>query len=548
MTTTDSAQSKEQSPTSKDTRSVSKRDASTASDMANGAWRDKDSAWREELDSALRNPADKKIFISLLDCGGQLSFSVCQTISFNADESIFVLAFNSSIALKERIPSMFRQNSKCIPLPVSSLTNQDHIAMWLSTIATIRAPSKPKPVVVVVGTFCNSSVDFSTSELGMLLKEFKDQVDIRGPFYVDNSEPRGQYMRFFRQTMADLIRDKVDRATQDIPLSYLRCEWCIREYKTNHYQTVSEFGEFAEDVAGIPQVELPTLLQYLHNHCAVRFFSKSEPAERDAIVYLNVPWLLEQVCKLLACTMEEVPSRCSLDQREDIELLKTKGILTTRLADYLWSKSERDTRFRKDLLDILHQLALQCPVPSEAGQAVFNISADAGPFYYVPICIQKEQCGLSKRFSDAEVIPPFVFRTATQFFPLGEFSRLLVRLLQHYKPPITNLEIGMFCLRFHLTGGVTQCYIAEVTHAQQGVAIALKCSRPEVAAGSANDGFPMAKCATSFRKTMQQCVESVRKEGYFELAWKASFFCTEHEGMGESCGIAKLQNASTTLG
>ena len=483
---------------------------------------------REEVDFALGNPSDEKIFVDLLDCGGQLSYSIVQTLSYSVDQSVFILAYNSSFPLSAKIPTEFRQGGKHLNLPAPTMTHGDYLRLWLSTLAIQAASLGHRPTVVVVGTFCESIGDKSSREVRRLLNEFSGhRLRLQGPFFVDNSRPRSGEMKMFRQILMRLIETQAIQTIQGVPLSYLKCEWYLRRYSRTAYQTVAEFESFAKTFAGIPPSEVGSLLRYLHAHCAVRFFDHADAKRGDAIVYLNVPWLLTQVCKLLSCSVTEPPGYFSVV--EDINLLKKKGILTTRLADTLWSDGSASTQFRDDLLCVLDKLGLQCPVSSDAAQAMLNVPTNSGPFFFVPICIQTGQNRLADDLSDNEAMPPLVLSTDPLFFPYSEFSRLVVRLLQYYQPPISTVEFNLFYLRFQLTG-LTPCYTAEVTHAGRGVAIVLKYSRPEVATSSADDGFSMAVWAIKFYETVRGCMNSVCTERHLGLMWETAFYCAKHDG------------------
>ena len=360
--------------------------------------RARDAALRKEVEAAVCGD-QSSIFIGLLDCGGQLSFSVCQTISFSADQSVFVLAYNSSIPLTEEIRCEFRQDGEHLQIPSPRMTNRDYLHLWLSTLSMLTLPSKAPPIVVVVGTFCKSINQSSTqAQLLPVLNEFEDRLSVRGPFFVDNSEPRASRMREFRMFMAGIIREQAARTAQTIPLSYLKCEWFVRCYETADYQTVSQFAAFAKIVADVPVRDVEALLRYLHAHCAVRFFDLKKRKQGEGTVYLNIPWLLGQVCKLLSITMIKPSAAWSMAIRNDIDLLKRKGILTTRLANHLWTDGGVGAGFRDHLLCILHELSLQCPVSSDGNKAMLDISPEAGPFYYAPICIQSEGVPANQAF------------------------------------------------------------------------------------------------------------------------------------------------------
>ena len=487
-------------------------------------------ALREEVGTALQNPNDEKVFIDLLDCAGQLSFSVCQAISFSVDQSIFIVVYNSSIPLTEEIKSEFRKGGKHQRVAAPTMTNGHYLRLWLSTLAMLKAGSERHPTVVIVGTH-SKAIDKSRAdrEVRALLYDFQNQLDTRREVYfVDNSEPRDFQMKNFRTELAKLVREQVNRTSQEVPLSYLSYEWYVRRYETAKYQTVGNLESFATTFAGIQSSDVPALLRYLHAHCAVRFFNYGDAVQKEATVYLNVPWLLKKVCKVLSCTMKAPGRRCPSFVVSDIDQLKEKGILTTRLADHLWSKYGAGTEVRDGILSILERLGLQCPVSSDAAKELAKLPLSAGPFYFVPICIQTEQTQLPDKYGDADTLPALVLSTDPLFFPYGEFSRLVVHLLQYYKPQFNTVEVSLCSIRFKLTD-VSPCYIAEVRHVQQGVALVLKCTSPDVATGR-TAGDCMAVAATRFCETVRRCMDFLRSEGCQGLEWKAAFYCAKSDG------------------
>ena len=480
---------------------------------------------RKRVQEALKDEGDR-IFIDLLDCGGQLSFSVCQTISFSADQSIFVLAYDSSIPMDAEVRSEFRQDGEPLHMPAPRMTNKDYLRLWLSTLAMLEMPKDRRPTVVVVGTRSEKkSSDWES--VRAVFDDFKEKLVILGHHFVDNSDPLSSDMIAFRKFMLKCIQDQAALTCEKVELSFLMCEWCVRHERNTVHQTKTDFERFAYGAAGVEEDKVDRLLRYLHNNCAVRYFNNpTDQKQAELTVYFNIPWLLDQVCELLSCTMKKADG-WPADIASDIKLLKTKGILKPRLVEYLWSdKKGFNEKVRKDLLRILGKLGLLCEIPTEA---LDGMPQKAGTSSFVPICIQYEQIQLPDRFRDWEAMPYLVLQAGTDFFPYGEFSRLLVRVLQHCDQSMTKVKTSLCYLRFQMTGEA-QNYVAEVKHFRRGIAVGLMCATSEMATGRQGKENGMAFRASALREIVRNGLETTLTESCSRRLLTASFFCPTHSG------------------
>ena len=489
---------------------------------------------RKDVGAALNKPGDKT-FIDMLDCGGQLSFSVCQTITFSAEQSIFILAYNSSIGMDEAVCSEFRQGGKAFPVAAPHMTNETYLRLWLSTLYMLKKPDRRLTVFVVGTRLCQlkreGPCEPHKERVKEVLSDFKE-LDIRGPYLVDNKEADSNEWKNFRKVLLEIMNDQAKRNSREVKLSHLMCEWCIRQKKKANVTTKKEFKKFAADVtdAKMDDKEINSLLDYLHKNCAVRYFDLTDHKQAEPTIYLNVRWLLQQVCKLLSCTMEDSSRRIYND--DDIEDLKTKGILTGQLADDLWPAKDDDTRqLREDILLILEKLGMLCKVPEEVKKKFTNARA-AGSASFVPICMDFKDSQIPKECRGYDAMPYLILRLPAEIFPYGEFSRLLVRVLQA-KQPSAIIEMNQHRLCFR-PSGFQDPYAVDIKHIWRGIALCVYCATPSMATGVKDD--TMATCATKFFEIVLRQLESILKEtsGDQSGRLKASFYCQDHKGKSKA--------------
>ena len=179
-----------------------------------------------DVKDALNDPDEEVIFADLLDCGGQLSFSVVQSVCFS-ENTIFFLTYNSRIPLNVEIAASFRdEGGNPIQYATPKLLHSDFLSSWLSTLSMVgrNRPQDRQPTVVLVGTH---SAELSESEsrssddaLRSLLNKYADApLRILGPFRVDNKHPESKAMADFRHEVHRLIYTK--RRCSNLPHSLI---------------------------------------------------------------------------------------------------------------------------------------------------------------------------------------------------------------------------------------------------------------------------------------------------------------------------------------
>ena len=490
-----------------------------------------------EMTKALDDPTDEVIFVDLLDCGGQLSFSVCQSVCFS-ENTIFFLTYDSSIPLNVQLAASFRDESgNRATYATPKLLHSDYLSLWLSTLSMIgrnRSPSR-QPIVVLVGThsakLSESEGTASDDALRSLLGKYSDApLRILGPYRVDSKYPEAYAMANFRRVVHRLIRKEA--RMNPTPLSYLHCEWWVRQGNkvaakgvcTPPLLSLSDFKVFAQMFAGVSVEEALPLLEYLNIHGAVRRFSRS-PSSEDDIVFVDIRWLLKQVAQVISITMKESSQeQLSVSERKDVDHLRKSGLLSSRLCCAIW-RSPNDTplppSIHQALLYSMEYLGLQCPVE---GDERYGLSSAAGCLYHMPICIQREASGLHDLPlpPESEAMPTILLRFDERFFPIGEFSKMAILVLQRCKPQ--HPEVDLLSLRFWLRGR-NRCYVAELHYDEVGVRVGLKCTSPVIASGNCDESPSMAESASSLLQHVQDAAEQLQLQIGTRFALTPAFRC-----------------------
>ena len=490
-----------------------------------------------EVKKAMKDPEDEVIFVDLLDCGGQLSFSVCQSVCFS-ENTIFFLTYNSTIPMNVEIAASFRdEGGNRVQYSTPKLLHSDYLCLWLSTLSMMgrnRSPSR-QPIVVLVGTH---SAKLSESEgkasdvaLRSLLRKYADApLRILGPFRVDSKYPEADAMARFRREVHRLIQQEA--MMNPTPLSFLHCEWLVRQ-RTNleakgesipPFLSLSNFKVFAQQAADISAEGALLLLEYLNVHGAVRRFNRS-PLREDDIVFMDIRWLLKQVAQVISITMNESSwEQLSASESKDVDDLRKRGLLSSRLCCAIWRAPNSPMlppSIHKALLYSMEYLGLQCPVE---GDERYGLSPAAGFLHHMPICIQREASGLPDLPlpPESEAMPTILLRFDERFFPIGEFSKMVVLVLQRCKP--RRPEVDLLSLRFWLHGR-DRCYVAELHYDEVGVRVGLKCTSPVIASGNGGESPSMAESASSILQHVQGAAEQLQLQIGTHFALTPAFRC-----------------------
>ena len=501
---------------------------------------------KSEIEEELADPDQKKIFVDILDCGGQRTFSVAQSMCFNAAQSIFLLVYRSDLAMDKPLREVFRESGKQNPVLSSEMTPAEYIQLWLSTISSLAKAANCTPEVLIVGTYStNVSADALIGieeRVGELVESCSSNLAVYSPFSIDNSQPDGPHLRELRQKVHKLVQEKVDASTELVPLSFLKAELFIRRLVTSYTDknralaadleqsglkacmTVSEFTQFASShqIMKNTDKEVDDLLQYLHENLAVRSFDHDKLPAKDAYIFLNAEWMLSKVTKILECSMKEVDMDLPIHIKRDISVLKNKGILTQRLCNHLWMEPDA---IQGSLLRMMERLGLRCNAPK--GDR-FSIHKAAGALHYVPLCIQREAP------TPYTMQPGFIYRLpqlvlgSEEWFSYPQYSQLVMRLSQGHSPWGPEMDFKRF--RFQPFAEM-DCYIADLHYLfeSSGIAVELACDDFNQAAGKGSATTSMATCAQQLVQLLLSHMGEL--SGSTIQKWSAGVLCPPNQGI-----------------
>ena len=523
---------------------------------------------RRDLDSF---DVDSEVtFVRILDCGGQLSFSMVQSVCFNEMDSVHVVAFNASHDLDERKPKeYFRRGGEDVEvvnsLPMSHI---DYIVHWLSSITIVTAPGQTKtatkPVVILLGSHIDLISDASArckivkDRLWSRIREsdLDKKLDLHGPFFVDNrrvdqpSSGSPSEMPAVQKELRQLIT-KNSPATS-VPLSWMKVEMIISRLQRT--ETCLSFEDFSRLVSYVItdsiQQDVKALVKHLHKTGAVRFFPRSGHPGADDWVFLNTEWLVTEITKILAFTMKNTDTPVHL--KRDAEQLRKHGLLSRDLLHHIWLG--HGATLEGAILHVMELFGLQCPLnaslyldsecspdvdqqPTAAGDGrARSDSAEGGAErYWIPSCLAPKTGGLPSPSgkSKAKNIPRLLLSTDGQVCPPFVFQRVVVYLLQHYKPEDRILFMAFDAIRFEctpptLTSGQRrrQHYTADVTYSDQGIVVSLRVSL-RVARGEVKSATSVEDVALHMLKSISSAVQRIASTGCPGLTIRLAYECPE---------------------
>ena len=220
-------------------------------------------------------------FVRVVDCGGQLSFSMAQSVCLNETDSVHVIAFNASLDLDKTKPKdleCFRHRGETVKvtnsLPISHI---DYIMHWLSSITIVTtAGPKGKPDVILLGSHVDliddpdAAVQKIKVQLSRRITESKlhKKLSIHGPYFVDNCQisqscPHSQ-MSEVQEKLRELITVKLP--TTPVPLSWMKMEMIINRLRSTDARM--QFNQFVSVVGCViddcSDTDVTALVKYLH--------------------------------------------------------------------------------------------------------------------------------------------------------------------------------------------------------------------------------------------------------------------------------------------
>jgi GTPase SAR1 family protein len=438
---------------------------------------------KKELQQSTDGTLTQKYHGKLIDIPGGGAFQVFKHL-FITDSSICVLTFDISKDIlsvpspgpRRRSPSSLsngsdpfvrpssenshitpsRQGSHTQPVKASYLnqlltTIGDICLQWSHSNSdlTVRGAR-----IILVGTHSDkvpSSVSHRNFEL--LRKEIKgspyEKYVSMTKFVVSSSSI------IERSSIDDLKHFIMDCAKKvcrvQVPLKWLRCVRRFQAFsaKKSYIMSMAEARKIVAEVCDITQPEEITgVIQFLHHNHIILCFERIHQLKE--IVITDCKWFASHMSAVFKAGYFDLMQKgAPVELHSDQELLRSRGILTSQLLDFLWRDKETQ-KHKEELLTLMHKMDILCCMTSETSPFSFttsiedltldsnakkrkksNISAGVLSSVIVPSLVEESAPPhfISLPSFKAE---PVVFRFKQGHVPSSLFQRLLVRCVQSY--------------------------------------------------------------------------------------------------------------------
>ena len=419
---------------------------------------------KAEFDECFGGSLSPKYLARLIDTPGHPSFKILQTL-FLTENSVCILAFDTSKDILSPITSSLLQKRLSPEVKhnggeLLSSNIQDsylcHIMAEISNLCVQWSGFKSDmticgPRIVLVGTHSDKVPSSVTNRNFEILR---DEIKVSPyckyvsmvKFIVSNSSiiersSMDDLKQFVKETVKKVCR-------QQVPLKWLRCVRRFQGFfkKQNYFVSLKEAKKMICEICDIPRCnpEIDNIVNFFHQNQVIMHFP-SVYHLKDLVI-TSPKWFAKQLSAVFGASSIDVAAEPdSLKLIADQELVKSTGVLTNQLLDYVWQ--EHTSQINKDkLLTVMHKMDLLCCMalemqPISLSASIEDLTTDIGTkklhhmkvgvsSIIVPALVEEANPPhLSSLPSyDAE---PIVFRYKDHV-PSGLFHRLLVRCVQSY--------------------------------------------------------------------------------------------------------------------
>ena len=233
---------------------------------------------------------------------------------------------------------------------------------------------------------------------------------------------------------------------QQVPLKWLRC---IRRFqgfskKGTYFVSLSEARKIIAQICDITdEDEISRVVRFLHDNLVIQHFHRLHHLKE--LVITDPSWFARKISQIFSASFVDLTGEgASSELLADQELLRTKGVLTSKLLSFVWR--EKNSRIRtEELLTIMYKMDLLCRMTTDSHPlplttSIKDLTNDKGPnklrgsaisTVIVPGLVEERKPSHLKSLPSFN-IEPIVFRFKADHIPSGLFSRLLVRCVQSY--------------------------------------------------------------------------------------------------------------------
>lgn len=438
---------------------------------------------KKELQQCTDGTLNQKYYGKLIDMPGGGAFQVFKHL-FITDSSICVLTFDiskdilsvpspgprrrSPLPLSNASDPIIRpssENSHVTPSRQGNLTQPvkaSYLNQLLTTIGdiclqwshsnsdlTVRGAR-----IILVGTHSDkvpSSVSHRNFEL--LRKEIKgspyEKYVSMTKFVVSSSSI------IERSSIDDLKHFIMDCAKKvcrvQVPLKWLRCVRRFQAYsaKKSYIMSMVDARKIVAEVCDITQSEEITgVIQFLHHNHIILCFERIHQLKE--IVITDCKWFASHMSAVFKAGYFDLAQKgAPAELQSDQELLRSRGILTSQLLDFLWRDKETQ-KHKEELLTLMHKMDILCCMTSETSPFSFTTSIE--DLTLDSNAKKKKKSNISAGVLSSVIVPslveesapphltslpsfkaePVIFRFKQGHVPSSLFQRLLVRCVQSY--------------------------------------------------------------------------------------------------------------------
>ena len=377
-------------------------------------------------------------YLNVWDCGGQRVF-LDVLPAFLTSRTIFLLLFDASKDLQERVAVVWNQGGISTPLEILHMSREDLMTQWMSCInATLSNKAErfykvqhsrseacvpPYPRIVIIGTHGDRidamKRDEITSQLIMKCngKPYSDQVV--GSLILDTTR-RGNEEDPAIKTIKGIVRTFISEALCiPTPVAWVLFRKMLAKLtKSRPIMALYNVASIAR-ACSIDNTVLLSVLSFYHELGAFLHYADIEMLKD--VVISQPEWLVKHLGTILA---PKESGKSSVGPVEAWRLLRENGILVEALYQVVWDTSIARCEVKPQAFaDLLEHCSL---IAEMTRNSYSSIPLNYGKMYFMPCvlpCISP---------SDALVTPPDALLTAaplhltfsSSYVPPGFFVRL----------------------------------------------------------------------------------------------------------------------------
>ena len=377
-------------------------------------------------------------YLNVWDCGGQRVF-LDVLPAFLTSRTIFLLTFDASKDLQERVDVVWNQGGTSTSLETLPISRQDLMIQWMSSInaslyhkadkfckmqrSENEVTIPPFPRIAVIGTHGDKLNAQKKKEVTSKLSvecEGKLFSDLIVDMLILDSTKRESEEDPTIARLKHVIRDFISNALCiPTPIAWVLFRKLLtRLTKSRPIVTLDDVATISR-VCSIEDTTLLSVLSFYHELGAFLHYADIEKLKN--VVIAQPAWLVKHLGTILA---PKESGKDSLGPREAWKLLREKGILVEALYQVVWKTSDIMCEVKPQAFaDLLEHCFLIGKITKESFSSVLR---NYGKMYFMPcvlpICPEDDM--VSPHVGAFLTAAPLHFRFSSKCVPPGFFVRL----------------------------------------------------------------------------------------------------------------------------